>query len=108
MPWPSCACSQALRRGRAAGCLRRPSLADGDAAYLFFEAATATHLPNALLVVPYFDAKSVALVLSAPLQNFAAVVSDCACAATDFETASETHLPKAFAELPLPFDVLLP
>jgi hypothetical protein len=41
-----------LRRGKAAGGLRRPSLACGDAAYLLFEAAAATHLPNALLLVP--------------------------------------------------------
>ena len=85
-----------------------PPVLDGDAAYLFFEAAIATHLPNALRLVPYFDAKSGALALRAALQDFAEVVSACACAATDFETASETHLPKAFAELPLPFDVLLP
>jgi len=46
-----------------------PPVLDGDAAYLFFEAAAATHLPNALLVAPYFDAKSVGLALRAALQT---------------------------------------
>jgi hypothetical protein len=50
----------------------------------------------------------VALVLRAALHDLAAVVSVFACAATDFETACDTHLPKALVLLPLPFDVLLP
>jgi hypothetical protein len=50
----------------------------------------------------------VALALRAALHDLAAVVSVFACAATDFETACDTHLPKALVLLPLPFDVLLP
>ncbi|SRR6266849_8714125 len=93
-------------RGRR--CIRRPlSILVAVATYLVFEVA-ATHLPNASRPVPYFAAKAVALALRAALHDVAAVVSVCACAATDFETACETHLPKAFSALPLPFEVLLP
>jgi hypothetical protein len=61
--------------------------------YLVGLVVATTHLPNALRSLPYVAAKPTAFAFSASLQVFAAAVVAFACAATDEETARETHLP---------------
>ena len=67
---------------------------------MFEEAAT--HLPKALLPVPYLVAKAAASAFAAPLQVAAADVSAAASLVAACFTCAETHFPNAFAPAPLP------
>ena len=67
----------------------------------------ATHFANAC-EVPYLVAKPAASALRAALHDCAALTTAFTWSFTELETAFETHLPKALAELPLPCDELPP